>query len=73
VQVVVPTPVDEPQQGDPAWQGRQLVAVLVETPGHWVTFVKVAGVWYSVDAVIAVSDPFANQSPQSVIHLLAFR
>ena len=68
--------VEEPRSGpggDPAWQGRELVAALVSTPGHWVPYLRVQGVWWEVDGGIRQANPFQNQSPHSSVSFLAFR
>ncbi len=59
------TKVMEPRPGDAVWQGRQPVAVLAETPGHWKTFLRVGGVWWLVDqgaGGIILANPFVWQS-----------
>ena len=73
---MVTSPVLEPQAGDPAWQGRQVVAALTWTPGHWVTYVCVNGIWWSVDTVgagVVQANPFLLQGPNMTINFLAFR
>ena len=74
--MVVSSPVQEPQAGDPAWQGRQLVAALTWSPGHWVTYVCTNGVWWSVDSAgagVLQANPFRLQSPNLTINILAFK
>ena len=75
-QVVNTAPVEEPRSGpggDAAWQGRELVAALVSTPGHWVPYLRVQGAWWEVDGRIRQMNPFQNQSPNSIVSFLAFR
>ena len=72
---VVTTPVMELEDGDPAYQGRRLVAVLVSKPNHWVTFVKLDNVWWNLDSVsnVAVAqNPFTCQSARHIIMQLWF-
>ena len=76
LQVLNATPVEEPRSGpggDPAWQGKELVAALVRTPGHWVPYLRVQGVWWEVDGGIRQINPFINQTPNSLVSFLAFR
>ena len=72
---VVTTPVMEPVDGDPAYQGRRLVAVLVSKPNHWVTFVKQNNVWWNLDSVsraAVMQNPFTCQSAMHIIMQLWF-
>ena len=71
----VTTPVMEPVDGDAAYQGRRLVAVLVSKPNHWVTFVKKNGVWWNLDSVsnaAVIQNPFTCQSARHMIMQLWF-
>ena len=76
-QVPVTTRVQRPQAGDPAWQGRTLVAALAQEPGHWVSFVLANGVWWRVDSAgggrVHQADPFNSQSDQLNIAFLGFK
>jgi hypothetical protein len=76
-QVAVNTRVQRPQAGDPAWQGRDLVAALCSSPGHWFVFVTYNGAWWRVDSAaggqVTRADPFTSQSDQLLIHFLAFK
>ena len=72
---VMTTPVLEPEDGDPAFQGRRLVAVLVSKPNHWVTFVKVDGVWWNLDSVsnvAVIQNPFTCQTARHIVTQLWF-
>ena len=40
------------KNGDAAWQERELTAVILHSPGHWVPYIRVQGVWWEVDTVI---------------------
>jgi hypothetical protein len=75
--VAVNTRVQRPQAGDPAWQGRQLVAALCSGPGHWFTFVFHNGAWWRVDSAgggqVYLDDPFTSQSNQMHVNFLAFK
>jgi hypothetical protein len=59
----------------------ELVAALINTPGHWVTYIRGAqnqhGNWWSMDstgpAVPVGEDPFQHQGPNRTINWLAFR
>ena len=47
--------MQEPRLGkneDAAWQERELTAVILHSPGHWVPYIRVQGVWWEVDTVI---------------------
>ena len=71
----VTTPVMEPVDGDAAYQGRRLVAVLVSKPNHWFTFVKKNGVWWNLDSVsnaAVIQNPFTCQSARHMIMQLWF-
>ena len=71
----VTTPVMEPVDGDPAYQGRRLVGVLVSKPNHWVTFVKQNNVWWNLDSVsraAVMQNPFTCQSARHMIMQLWF-
>ena len=76
-QMPVNTQVQRPQAGDPAWQGRQLVAALCSSPGHWFVFIVFNGAWWRVDSAaggqVYRADPFTSQSDQLHIHFLAFK
>ena len=75
--MAVTTQVQRPQAGDPAWQGRQLVAALCCSPGHWLTFVVYNGAWWRLDSggggQVHRADPFASQTNRLTINFLAFR
>ena len=65
LQNLVTTPVTEPQDGDAAFFGKTCVAVLVNTPGHWIAYVKVASSWWCLDSVRDAAfeqNPFHHQS-----------
>ena len=70
-------PVLEPVVGDPRWGGLEVVTALVQTPGHWVNYTKVAGVWWCQDSagppVAVPGDPFLTQSANNTIQELGFR
>ena len=71
----VTTPVVEPQDGDEAYQGRRLVAVLVSKPNHWVTYVKQDSSWWNLDSAskaAAMQNPFTSQSARHLIMQLWF-
>ena len=71
----VTTPILEPQDGDAAYQGRRLVAVLVAKPRHWVTYVKLNQAWWNLDSAsnAAVNqNPFLCQSHRDLIMQLWF-
>ena len=53
--------------------GRELVTALVHTQGHWVPYVRVAGVWWEVDMVIRQANPFHSQSEHSMVSFLGFK
>ena len=72
---MVTSPVAAPD-GDPIWQGRELVAVIAWSPGHWVSYVCNNGVWWSMDTTgvgVMEADPFQLQSPNHTINFLAFK
>ena len=69
------TPVQEPRDGDEAFQGRRLVAVLVSKPRHWVSFAKIENVWWNLDSsanAAVMQNPFVCQSPNNLIMQLWF-
>ena len=73
--LLIASPVQEPQDGQAAFFGKQMAAVLVSTPGHWITYIKLRGVWWCVDSVGAHAvqrNPFQCQSPQHMIMQLWF-
>ena len=74
---MVTTAVEEPQAGDPAWGGREVVAALTSSPGHWVAYLRLQGVWWRVDSGgqghAIQANPFADQSHRVTIDVLAFR
>jgi hypothetical protein len=76
-QIPVTTRVQRPQAGDPAWQGRALVAALCHEPGHWISFVLDNGVWWRVDSAgggrVQQADPFNSQSDNMKILFLGFK
>jgi hypothetical protein len=70
--------VQEPQAGDPAWQGRTLVAALCHAPGHWLTFAKDGNnVWWRLDSAgggqVFRANPFNSQSNNLLIAFLGFK
>jgi hypothetical protein len=70
--------VQEPQAGDPAWQGRTLVAALCHAPGHWISFTKDAnGVWWRLDSAgggqVYRANPFNSQNNYQLIAFLGFK
>ena len=76
--VTVTPPVLEPQPQDPVWGGREPVAALVHTPGHWQTFLRIQQVWWLVDSArggqpVVQANPFQLQSSNRTIHFLAFK
>ena len=70
-------PVLEPVVGDPRWGGLEVVTALVQTPGHWINYTKVAGVWWCQDSAgppgAFLADPFLAQSANNTIQELGFR
>ena len=67
---LITSPVQEPPDGDAAFLGKQLAGVLVSTPGHWKTYLKLRGVWWCVDSVRAHAEqrnPFQCQTPRHLI------
>ena len=52
LQNMVTTPVTEPQDGDAAFFGKNCIAALVNTPGHWITYVKIASSWWCLRIVV---------------------
>ena len=68
--LLITSPVQEPRDGEPALFGKQMAAVLVSTPGHWIAYIKLRGVWWCVDSVrahAAQRNPFQCQTPQHII------
>ena len=69
-------PVLEPLAGDPRWGGLQVVTVMIQTPGHWISYTKVAGVWWCQDSAgppAAVrGDPFLAQNANTTIQEIGF-
>ena len=67
----------EPQAGDPVWGGREVVAALTFSPGHWVTYLRHQGVWWRVDSggpgTVVQANPFRDQSHHISIDVLALR
>ena len=75
-QLLVTSPVQEPRDREAAFFGKEVAAVLVSTPGHWVTYIKLRGVWWCVDSIRAhavQSNPFLCQSPRHMIMQLWFQ
>ena len=66
----------EPLAGDPRWGGLQVVTVMMQTPGHWFSYTKVAGVWWCQDSAgppAAVrGDPFLVQNANMTIQEIGF-
>ena len=62
---------------DPFWQNREVVAALVHTPGHWISYIRLNQIWWQVDSagngVVIQSNPFDNQTPYHLINILAFK
>ena len=48
LQALVTSRVAEPLAGDPVWRNRNLVAVLVQEPGHWLTYLHQNLLWWQV-------------------------
>ena len=68
--LLITSPVQEPQDGEAALFGKQMAAVLVSTPGHWMAYIKLRSVWWCVDSVRAHAvqrNPFQCQTPQHII------
>ena len=76
LQTAVTTPVLEPNYGDPFWQDREVVAVLVHTLGHWISYIPENQIWWQVDSAgggnVIWANPFDNQTPHHLINVLAF-
>ena len=73
--LLITSPVQEPRDGEAAFFGKEVAAVLVSTPGHWVTYIKLRGVWWCVDSIRAHAvqrNPFLCQSPRHMIMQLWF-
>ena len=70
-------PLLEPVVGDPRWGGLEVVSALVQTPGHWINYTKMAGVWWCQDSAgppaAVLGNPFLAQSAITTIQELAFR
>ena len=67
----------EPQDGDPAWQGRRLTTVLLSTPGHWIAYTRdVVGRWWELDTagngVARQSNPFLIQDQNHLVMQVTF-
>jgi len=77
MQVRVTSPVEEPQARDLVWGGREVVAALTFSPGHWVTYLRHQGVWWRVDSAaggtVVQASPFGDQNNRITIDVLAFR
>ena len=61
LQVAATSQVLEPRAGDVDWHGREVIAALCHSPGHWRAYVKVQGVWWHMDRVagtIIQANPF---------------
>ena len=74
--LLITSPIQEPRDGEATFFGKEMVAVLVSTPGHWITYIKLRGVWWCVDSVRAHAvqrNPFQCQSPQHMIMQLWFK
>mgnify|MGYP006908578253 FL=1 len=54
-----------------------MVSALVQTPGHWINYTKMAGVWWCQDSAgppaAVLGNPFLAQSAITTIQELAFR
>jgi hypothetical protein len=48
LQVLVTSRLAEPLAGDPVWGNRNLVAALVQEPGHWLTYLHQNLLWWQV-------------------------
>ena len=75
---IVTSPLLEPQPQDPVWEGKEAIAALVHTPGHWKTYLKIKQQWWLVDSAggdqgVMQANPFHQQSSHQTINLLAFR
>ena len=73
---LAPKPVQEPRDREAAFFGKEVAAVLVSTPGHWITYIKLRGVWWCVDSIRAHAvqrNPFLCQSPRHMIMQLWFK
>ena len=68
--LLITSPVQEPRDGEPALFGKQMAAVLVNTPGHWMAYIKLRSVRWCVDSVRAHAiqcNPFQCQlKPHSI-------
>lgn len=75
-QLLITSPIQEPQHGEAAFFGKHIAAVLVSTPGHWITYIKLRGVWWCVDSIRAHAvqrNPFQCQSRAHMIMQLWFK
>ena len=77
LQALVTSHLAEPLGGDPVWRNRSLVAVLVQEPGHWLTYLHQNLLWWKLDTggggTVVQQNPFQHQGPRHVIMMLAFR
>ena len=74
--LLITSPVQEPRVREAAFFGKEVAAVLVSTPGHWITYIKLRGVWWCVDSIRAHAvqrNPFLCQSPRHMIMQLWFK
>jgi ubiquitin C-terminal hydrolase len=69
----VRTPLQEPQDEEEAWRGKDLRAVLAHSgetgSGHWVTYVKRNTVWLSMDTargIVSQENPFEKQNSLTI-------
>ena len=65
--VKVLTPVALPPPNHQEYPGLQARVVLAHTPGHWIGFVNVAGIWWRTDGQgVQQEDPWARQCDPAV-------
>ena len=53
-----------------------MVTVMIQTPGHWFSYTKVAGVWWCQDSAgppaAVIGDPFLAQNANTTIQEIGF-
>ena len=75
LQVLVTTRVTEPLAGHPSWANRRPVAVIVSQPGHYVSYLRQANIWFRLDSAsrtVIPQNPFQAQMPNNMICVVAF-